>query len=178
MKTTLHIIMAFVLIGVLCAQSLPVAKTGQVTSYSAGDDGELQRGVESQEPRFIDNGDGTVTDKFTGLMWVKAPHQLDGAFGEMGWANALNFCNDLEFAGYDDWVLPNRKELISLLDFGAERPALPDGHPFTGVQTERYWSSSSYYYTDHAWNVDMWNGKVGSFNKTGNLYVWPVRSER
>ena len=48
-----------------------VPKTGQTTSFYSGDDGELQRGVIWPSPRFMDWGDGTVTDNLTGLMWLK-----------------------------------------------------------------------------------------------------------
>ena len=46
-------------------------KTGQTTSYAAGDDGALQKGVAWPNPRFTDNGNGTVTDNLTGLIWLK-----------------------------------------------------------------------------------------------------------
>ncbi|KJR41414.1 protein of unknown function DUF1566 [Candidatus Magnetoovum chiemensis] len=51
--------------------SASLGKTGQTVSYRAGDDGDLQKGVSLPEPRFTDNGDGTVTDNHTGLMWLK-----------------------------------------------------------------------------------------------------------
>lgn len=52
-----------------------VPPTGQTTSYVTGDDGALQKGRKTS-PRCVDNGDGTVTDKFTGLMWPKAPARI------------------------------------------------------------------------------------------------------
>ena len=48
-----------------------VPKTGQTTGYATGDDGALQKGVAWPNPRFTDNGDGTVTDNLTGLIWLK-----------------------------------------------------------------------------------------------------------
>jgi hypothetical protein len=62
--------------------------------------------------RFVDNGDGTVTDVATGLMWMKA----DSEEG-MDWPAALEYSEDLELAGYSDWRLPNAKELQSLIDY-------------------------------------------------------------
>ena len=53
------------------ANYAPVPKTGQTTSYGAGDDGALQKGVAWPTHRFIDNLNGTVTDKLTGLVWMK-----------------------------------------------------------------------------------------------------------
>ena len=49
----------------------PVPKTGQTTSYANGDDGDLELGVASPNPRFTDNGDGKVTDNLTELIWLK-----------------------------------------------------------------------------------------------------------
>ncbi|MBK1878694.1 DUF1566 domain-containing protein [Pelagicoccus mobilis] len=61
---------------------------------------------------FVDNGDGTVTDRATGLTWMKAD-SLDG----MDWPSALEYAENLELAGYSDWRLPDAKELQSILDY-------------------------------------------------------------
>lgn len=65
---------------------------------------------------FVDNGDGTVTDKATGLMWMK----IDGGkleAGKMNWQKALEWAENLEYAGYSDWRLPSAKELHSIVDY-------------------------------------------------------------
>jgi hypothetical protein len=69
---------------------------------------------------FVDNGDGTVSDLATGLVW----QQADSANG-MDWQNALGYCESLSLAGYDDWRLPNAKELQSILDY-SRSPATTD----------------------------------------------------
>ncbi len=61
---------------------------------------------------FIDNGDGTITDQSTGLIWQKT----DSGEG-MIWKDALEYSENLEFAGYNDWRLPNAKELQSIVDY-------------------------------------------------------------
>ncbi len=61
---------------------------------------------------FTDNGDGTVTDAATGLMW----QGTDSGHG-MQWEEALAYAESLTFAGYDDWRLPNAKELQSIVDY-------------------------------------------------------------
>ena len=61
---------------------------------------------------FVDNGDGTISDLATGLMWQKAD---DGYSRD--WENALSYAEDLELAAYDDWRLPNAKELHSIVDY-------------------------------------------------------------
>ncbi len=62
--------------------------------------------------KFKDNGDGTITDKATGLIWM----QTDSGKG-MDWPTALEYAENLELAGYSDWRLPNAKELQSIIDY-------------------------------------------------------------
>lgn len=70
---------------------------------------------------FVDNGDGTISDLATGLMWLKddsGAFQAGGAGdGTLDWQEALAWCENLEAAGYDDWKLPNAKELHSIVDY-------------------------------------------------------------
>ena len=70
---------------------------------------------------FVDNGDSTVTDKATGLMWMKVDsgHLKAGRNkdGKLNWQQALEWAENLDYAGYDDWRLPNAKELHSLVDY-------------------------------------------------------------
>jgi len=157
----------------------PVPKTGQTTSYATGDDGDLERGVPSPNPRFTDNGNGTVTDNLTGLIWLKNAN----CFGMRLWDSALYDCNGLhsgqcgltDGSQAGDWRLPNRFELESLLDL-ENIPALPTGHPFINVQPSVYWSSTTgAYYFILAWYVDMLGGGVARDGKVSDGYVWPVR---
>ena len=157
-----------------------IPKTGQTTSYGTRDDGDLQKGVAWPDPRFTDNSDGTVTDNLTGLIWLKNAN----CFGQQTWANALTSANNLDSGscGLSDgsiagnWRLPNVRELYSLIDFSHYNPALPSGHPFTGVQSSFYWSSTTFAsFTDNAWIVNLNNGSVYNGNKTYTNYVWPVR---
>ena len=69
-----------------CDPPAPVPKTGQTISYEPGDDGYYQKGVAWPNPRFTDNGDGTVTDNLTGLIWLKNAN----CFGTRTWATALS----------------------------------------------------------------------------------------
>jgi len=62
--------------------------------------------------QFTDNGDGTVSDSATGLMWS----QKDSGKG-LNWQEALAFCEHYELAGYTDWRLPSIKELNSIVDY-------------------------------------------------------------
>jgi hypothetical protein len=141
------------------ARRLPlVLRTGQSAVFAAGDDGDLQMGVSWPKPRFTDNGDGTVTDNLTGLIWLQDANCFEG--GRI-WTDALVVSNaqfdgcticggtegdcglsDGSVAG--DWRLPNRFELESLLDLAFWDPALSnaagpakwvEGDAFSDVQS-------------------------------------------
>ena len=70
---------------------------------------------------FVDNGDGTVTDLATGLMWMLSDSGAYGAGsggdGALYWEEALSWCEDLSLAGLSDWRLPDAKELQSIVDY-------------------------------------------------------------
>ncbi len=162
-----------------------VPKTGQdgARSNRARDDGSLQVGAAWPNPRFTDNGDETVTDNLTGLMWTKNSN-LPG--GVRNWADAVDYCTDMNAGagtfGYTDWRLPNVKELQSLINYGNMYPAMPvPTAPFTGVESgAEYWSSSTFdffvpYASDDSWWVDLRRGRVDHRPKTDAYQVWPVR---
>jgi hypothetical protein len=86
------------------------------------------------QPSFTDNGDGTVADNVTGLMWVKSP-DLNGdgeirADDKRSFQNAMDQAADFDLAGYDDWRVPTIKEMYSLMDF---RGVDPSGYESTDV---------------------------------------------
>ncbi len=60
---------------------------------------------------YVNNGDSTITDKATDLMWMEADA------GPFNWEEALSYAENLTFAGYSDWRLPNAKELQSIVDY-------------------------------------------------------------
>ena len=161
----------------------PVEKTGQATSYAAGDDGALEWGVDWPTPRFTDNGDGTVSDNLTGLVWTEDARCFDGKY----WDHALDRCNNLESGGcglsdgsiVGDWRLPNIRELLSLVDMGEYDPVLPKGHPFSNVFLHYYWASTTQMppLTGDSWCVDFSTGLVTHSNQSGNYSVWCVRDE-
>ncbi len=67
---------------------------------------------------YVDVGDGTVTDRATGLTWTQADSGAAGTAGVLTWKEALAWAEGLELGGHDDWRLPDAKELQSLVDYG------------------------------------------------------------
>jgi len=141
--------------------------------------------------------DGTVTDNLTGLIWLKDANcimtQYPGfdADGKVTWQQALQFVAGIDAgtypncgAGQTDWRLPNVRELQSLIHHGVYGPAVPntagtgkwvEGDPFTGVQLDFYWSSTSAFISSQAGLVNLNFGIGFSDTKESDYYVWPVR---
>ena len=122
----------------------PLPDTGQALCYDThgaeipcpaqgqalyGQDANYQ-GLQSA---FIVNGDGTVTDMNTGLMW-----QESGDDTERTHIQAINYCMEVETGGYSDWRLPTIFELGSIIDYGRMHPVLDDG--IFHVSPYTYWS--------------------------------------
>ena len=126
---------------------------------------------------FVDNGNGTITDTSTGLMWQKAT-----APGIYTWEQALTYCENLTLpaGGYSDWRLPNRNELQSIVDYSRYNPAIdttffPDT---VGTVASDYWSSTTNAnYTDYRWYLDFYDGGVGNGgpSEPSSGYVRAVR---
>ena len=122
---------------------------------------------------FVDNGNGTVSDTVTGLMWQKGDSQNDAGGGR--WEDALNYCECLTLpsGGYSDWRLPNVRELETLVDWDRYKPAI---NPLFSCRSSYYWSSSTYaHYPDYAWRVFFYSGYVYNGIKTSHYYVRCVR---
>ncbi|NGZ07105.1 MAG: tandem-95 repeat protein [Magnetococcales bacterium] len=162
-----------------------VSKSGQTSSYVARDDGDLKNGVAWPNPRFTDNGDGTVQDNLTGLIWMKNAN----CWGGQNWVNALTkvaglnsgteSCTGYTTGTHTDWRLPQVNELESLVDAGRYNPALPANHIFLDIQMNNYWSSTtSRIWSTHAWPVNFGNGAVWHEYKFEVYSVWPVRHEQ
>jgi len=174
------------------AASLPtetLRKTGQTTSYAAGDDGALEKGA-AITSRFTPNGNGTVTDNLTGLIWL----QNTKCWGSMtSWTvattNAATLANgscgltDGSTAG--QWRLPTVKELQSLFHFGYSYPALSNDagdaqwgtsgtSSFTDVVSS-YWSATDVGSTSRAMVVDLRFGSTDDNFKADHNWLWPVR---
>lgn len=109
-----------------------ISASGQIKSFVEGDDGFYKSQLPSQS--FRNNGDGTVTDMITGLVWtrcslgsngtVDSSELCTGVHQKYEWTDAINACLNLEYAGRIDWFLPTFSELVSLVDYGRANPAI------------------------------------------------------
>jgi hypothetical protein len=102
---------------------------------------------------YTDNGNGTVTDTSTGLMWQQTTSST-----KMTWEQSLAYCEGLNLGGHADWRLPTIKELQSLVDYSRDNPSINTTY-FPNTVASIYWSSTTYANgTEDAWGVDFDNG--------------------
>jgi len=156
--------------------------TWKVLACAGGDCGLWSEDFQFSYPppntqRFTDNGDGTVTDNNTNLMWSKDANPFRRS--RYIWDAARRACDEWSFAGYSDWRLPELFELKSLIYKYDYDPALPPGNPFEAVSCGfYYWSSTTYGNrpdSSLAYSVYFYSGSV-DFNPMGSYFlVWPVR---
>jgi hypothetical protein len=138
--------------------------------------------------RYTDNGDGTVTDNKTGLIWLK---KANCSGREMTWKEAMQWaaklahgqCGLSDGSKAGDWRLPTKDEWKAMMDTRYSNPALSnaagtgqwkEGDAFLGVQSFWYWSYSERS-TSSAWLVGLHDGDVDSDDGPSALYVWAVR---
>lgn len=144
---------------------------------------EMEMDTELTSPdvlhRFVDNGDGTVTDNRTGLMWIKdancfAAADWSGALGNIKKLNSgQKACKDLAVS-FVDWALPNRHELRSLIDHQSDLPALPE-NPFLDLQP-LYWTSTTVAgHPELAFDLHLGSGDLQGGEKKLLRSTWPVR---
>ncbi|HEY1985409.1 MAG TPA: DUF1566 domain-containing protein [Terracidiphilus sp.] len=167
--------------------------TGLYYAYQAGDDGTLQKGVPLVYPRFIDHGDGTMTDAMTGLVWLKLANCIEG-----DWATAVASVNKLasgqcgltDGSAAGQWRMPNRREMQSLADRNQNNEA--EYLDFTFLNPARTvfqaavlnnFVPSSYYWTSttnaadptEAWTVFSCDYGVYDISKSESQYTLAVR---
>ncbi|MDM8538524.1 DUF1566 domain-containing protein, partial [Desulfobacterales bacterium HSG17] len=127
----------------------------------------VRGGQSKSSAHLINNNDSTVTDTTTGLMWQQSTD------GEMTWSNALSHCEILVHGEYDDWRLPDIKELISLVDNTQDSPII-DTNYFPNTLPSYYWTSTkSIDSASIAWPV-FFDSDIG-IGETDFYYVRAVR---
>ena len=173
------------------AVALPT--TGQFIAYAAGDDATLLKGVRMPYPRFIDNNNGTLTDTVTGLTWLKRANCI-----HTDWASAVAAVNTLangqcgltDGSSAGQWRMPNRNEMLSLVDRAETNQALKFNTVFmkangsvdqtaifdTFNELEYFWTSTTNSSDiSQAWTVFSCDYGVYNINKIELGYSLAVR---
>lgn len=129
------------------------------------------------------SGQPVVTDVVTGLVWqgcavgLHGPDCSAGDAAMLDWDAAGAACESLAWGGFDDWRLPDTKELDSILDTRRRSPSI-DPAAFPGTPVGWYWTGLRYAGgpSTHAWHVNFSSGHVANFDRTLPCYVRCVRS--
>lgn len=150
---------------------------------------------------LVDNGDGTITDTDTGIIWLQdANYAFTSGYdddGLMTWDEAMTWAKNLDFAGYTDWRLPNAHDQGSsyYVCVGYNCTESEMGHlyytelgnspggpltntgPFVNVQAWYYWSETERWaLPSQAWDFDLGIGRQYPYDKTYNDNAWAVRT--
>jgi hypothetical protein len=144
---------------------LNLPDTGQTQSYTEifGEDSDYT----INPPSYTDNGNGTVTDNVTGLIW-----QQEDDDTMRTWEKSCTYCTDLTLGGFSDWRLPFKKELMSIVDYGTYDPSI-DKTYFTNTKPSCYWSYTTCAY--NPWYVTFYCGFVANW-ELNDCYVRCVRA--
>ena len=136
--------------------------TGQTTGFTAtfGEDNDYTINA----PSFTDNGNSTVTDNNTGLIWQQ---QDDGT--TRNWSDAVSYCSNLSLGGYTDWSLPEAYVLQTIIDYG-DTSNLFDTTYFPNPKSYYWLSDTSQFDSDNAWITSGFMIKSFGKDKTDSLY--------
>ena len=105
--------------------------------------------------RFVNNGDGTVTDTKTGLMWAAKDNGIP-----INWPNARSYCQNYRGGGYTDWRMPTLAELASLYN--------PKDKNKNGYHVTKLIETSA----SSCWASEIRGSKAGRFNFTYGKVYW------
>ncbi|MFI3261825.1 MAG: DUF1566 domain-containing protein [Rikenellaceae bacterium] len=187
------LILAMIIFGTLAqcqstnnSLNYPLVATGQVVCYdingneitapSKGDSlyGQDANYLMGLPMSYVDNGDGTISDLNTGLTWQKTP-PTEG----MTWYEAIEYCENLELAGYSDWRMPTLKELFAISNFSTGWPYLNTEYfdLATGSvgKDEQYWALNKYVgetvegRSDAAFGVNHATGHIKAYAAGGSM---------
>lgn len=163
MKKSALLVMAAAVVALLACDNLAVV--------------ELEPGVTYVAPDFVDNGDGTVTDRSSnGIMWKKCPYDesgtdcLTGTYSAVSWNTANAFCENMSFAGHDDWRIPTLDEVKTLED--PSTASWFKDYSSGTKRSEAYWWTSTRDVGIYVYYITL---STGSFAKTVSLDGDPVK---
>ena len=134
------------------------------------------------DSRFTNNQDGTITDKYTGLMWQRCQLGRNGNDCEFGnlnvynWLEALDQADSNMLANHTNWRLPNHKELDSIVEQRCFDPSINTNF-FPNTSNSLFWSSSPYASNaSGAWFIGFSQGSSNTSSRNVDNYVRLVRA--
>jgi hypothetical protein len=174
MKRYVKILLAGLLLTLICNPPASAAQTCKQTITASTPDSQFNVRV-----------NGTVVHKPTGLMWMLCSlgQTWDGktcseTATTYTWGAALQAASRHTFSGYNDWRLPNKNELESILEERCFSPAI-NANIFPATPPAYFWTSSPFVgLADGAWSIDFGYGLVNASVKSGALNVRLVRGGR
>lgn len=155
-----------------CCIALPKNQQARVMLVSGEKDAMSQM---TAAERFDCRDDGTVLDKATGLMWMRGETPLLTLEG------ALKYCRELRLGGYDDWALPNMKELGTLINLSeGKRWFFKEIFPDSDVPPQSFYMSSTTFDATFGWGCNFLFGFDGYYadRRRGEYPFRPVRNTR
>jgi hypothetical protein len=159
-----------------------ISRTGQISSFAPADDGVWNEGAAWPEPRFLSDANTTLIDRLTGLVWPadQSGLSLPCNPGLKTWEEALEYISCLNtnnYLGRNDWRLPNRIELKTLIHFGVSNPlAWLSEKGFVNLASGSLWSSTTYAGSlDNAWALQFSLPGLHVVNKNTPCGLLPVR---
>lgn len=182
----LHLVLLVITLMLVPVSSLsrdwnPLSDSGQSTCYDregaeiscpaagqplSGQDGQYQ----GTQPSYQDNGNQTVTDKRTGLVWIDSEEGI-----QRPWKEAVSYCDDLDFSGQTDWRLPTKIELESIVDYSRLFSAI---NQFMSCESSFYWTVTPHVTNpDYAWSVFCPDGADHWVHISNDYFVRCVRTQ-
>ena len=173
MKTVINIVLAITLLGVINVHAQTCNENLAPTTPSE---------------RFLDNDDGTVSDKYTGLIWMRCALgqtwdgvTCSGEAVEYSWQQALQTADGYNYADSSAWRVPDRKQLHSIAERSCFDPAI-NIDLFPQTYADSYWTASPYDNAtvanpyDFVWHVGFYSGSVNRSSRVNDVnYVRLVR---
>jgi hypothetical protein len=175
------------------AGAVALPATGQFIVYGVGDDASVNKGMRLPYPRFIDNNNGTVSDTATGLTWLRRANCLHADWaGAIAAVHALanGQCGLIDGSSAGQWRMPNRNEMLSLVDRAETNQALKFNTVFmqtngaldqaaifdTFTELEYFWTSTTVSSdSTQAWALYSCDYGVYNISKTDSGYTLAVR---
>jgi hypothetical protein len=155
-------------------QSCYNIKGERIPCSSSGQDANQPTPLKATAKRFEKRG-AIVKDSVTGLQWGRNANPFDFPYA---WREAFDLIDGMNRSrayGREDWRLPSRRELFSIISHQCINPALPESHPFEDVFHGYYWTATPCArLPDQSWYIHLGGARIYRGMQKGAYLVWPV----